>query len=381
MAPKSTKINSLNCPIVSINVHIWHFWSYIYRHDFRRYIGIVLGLLLNAFMFADLFMSGADFEQMIVNAFFAVLGFDVILRPISVVYTRDKFEQFLEKVSFKYKEMEKIEDHVVLGIISRLTKRARTLSIGNLAVSCTTAVCLIISPLFSSNRRMLFSMYIPGVNVSASPQYEILYALQAFWMCPACGMYVPFTNLFMSATIFGVIQMKTLQHQLTTLKDTVKNKDGKNLHNTVNRIIETHLRIKDYVFELNSLVTFICFFEFMTFGVLLCSLLFLLNTTANKSQVLVIVPYSVTIVTQVFAFYWHANEVREESIKIAEAAYNGPWMDKEESIKKKLLLVSLSAQRPLELTLGNVFPMTLEMFQSLMNASYSYCTLLRRFNN
>ncbi|XP_055543610.1 odorant receptor Or2-like [Wyeomyia smithii] len=334
MSTKSTKMNCLNCPIIAINVYIWYFWSYILKHDFRRYVGTIPGLIMNSFMFTEVYMSRGDFEQMIVNAYFAVLVFDVILRPVFVVYIREKLEKFLEKISFMYKEMEKSDDHVALGIVSRLTKRARTLSIGNIIVTCTTAVCLIIFPLFSSNRRMLFSMYIPGVNVSASPQYEILYAMQALWMFPACGMYLPFTNLFMCTTTFGVIQIKTLQHQLTTLKDTVKNKDGKNLDNTMNKIIETHLQIKDYVYELNSIFTNVCFYEFMTFGVLVCSLLFLLNTSADNSQVFVIVPYSVTTMTQVFVFYWHANEVREESMKIAEAAYNGPVWTRRNRSKK-----------------------------------------------
>lgn len=64
-------------------------------------------------------------------------------------------------------------------------------------------------------------------------------------------------------------------------------------------------------------------------------------------------PYLIAIVLQVFAFYWHANEVREQSLQIAEAAYNGPWIDVNNSVKKKLLLISLNAQRPLEV--GRIF--------------------------
>lgn len=56
------------------------------------------------------------------------------------------------------------------------------------------------------------------------------------------------------------------------------------------------------------------------------------------------------IISQIFAFYWHANEVREESMNLAEAAYSGPWVELDNSIKKKLLLIILRAQQPLEVS-------------------------------
>lgn len=122
------------------------------------------------------------------------------------------------------------------------------------------------------------------------------------------------------------------------------------------------------------------------------------------AQIVIVGAYIFMILTQIFAFYWHSNEVREESMAIATAAYSGPWLEVDNSIKKKLLLITMRAQRPLEvryiwlggnstslfslsilissqITVGNVYPMTLEMFQSLLNASYSYFTLLRRVYN
>ncbi|XP_053699231.1 odorant receptor Or2-like [Sabethes cyaneus] len=320
-------MNILNCPIISIDIRICRFWSYLLKHDFMRYVGTIPAGLLIVFMFADLYHSENDFEDFIINAFFSLLLCNTLA----------------------------IEDDVVQKVLMSFTQRARVLCYSNVALGFIVAFCFSSYPLFSSSRRMLFSLYIPGIDVSNSPQYEIICILQALWLIPACGMYLPFTNFFISATLFGVIQIKTLQHQLMSLKTTLKGMDMDGLNSIVNKCIEDHLRIKNYVYEFNSL-------------------------TENQSRFLFIIPYLVAIVLQVFAFYWHANEVSEHSLGIAKAVYNGPWIDVDNSVKKKLLLISLSAQRPLEITLGNVFPMTLEMFQSLLKASYSYCTILRRLN-
>ncbi|XP_055543697.1 odorant receptor Or2-like [Wyeomyia smithii] len=219
-------------------------------------------------------------------------------------------------------------------------------------------VCLMIYPIFTETRKLPYDIYIPTIDILSSPQYEIAYV-----------------------TLFALTQIKILQHQLATLKTKTIGKRAEKLDLTVNKIIENHLRIMDHVQDLNSLISHICLIECLLFGALLCGLLYLLTTTENQSLFVLIIVYFNTIVAQVFILYWHANEVREESLAIADSAYAGPWTEYDESVRQKLLLIILRAQRPLEIKLGNSFPMTLEMFQSLLNASYSFYTILRRFKN
>uniref|UniRef100_A0A182YSY8 Uncharacterized protein n=2 Tax=Anopheles stephensi TaxID=30069 RepID=A0A182YSY8_ANOST len=221
-------------------------------------------------------------------------------------------------------------------------------------------------------------MFIPGISIFDTPLYEISYIAQAVLTFPGCCMHVPYTSFFASGTLLGMIQIKTLQYRLKNFKSLISESDEKDIKRRLHKLIEDHLRIIRFVKDINDLVTYICLIEFLSFGLILCALLFLLNVINNMAQVVIVVAYIFTMLAQIFAFYWHSNEIREESMKIAEAAYSGPWVDVENSIKKKLLLIIIRAQRPLEITVGNLYPMTLEMFQSLLNASYSYFTILRR---
>lgn len=66
------------------------------------------------------------------------------------------------------------------------------------------------------------------------------------------------------------------------------------------------------------------------------------------AQIVIVGAYIFMILTQIFAFYWHSNEVREESMAIAQASYSGPWLNVDDTIKKKLLMMTIRAQRPLE---------------------------------
>lgn len=76
-------------------------------------------------------------------------------------------------------------------------------------------------------------------------------------------------------------------------------------------------------------------------------------------------------------------------MEIANAAYNLPFWDFTIPMKKKVLFIIQRAQQPLEVcseigifinfnlsefqvTVGNIYPMTLELFQSLLNTAYTF---------
>ncbi|XP_035795692.1 odorant receptor Or2-like [Anopheles albimanus] len=373
----------LECPLLSVNVRVWRFWSFVLVHNWRRYVSIIPVTLLNVFMFADLYRAWGNIEEVIINAYFAVLYFNAVLRTLILVYQRQKYEVFLASAASVYQEICQIKDDVIRKLVEDYTRRARILSISNLALGAFISGCFVVYPLFTGQRRLPYGMFIPGVSNFQSPQYEIFYITQLVLTFPGCCMYIPYTSFFATSTLFGLVQIKTLQHQLRTFRSTGSKLTRRTpaLDRQLKQFIEDHKRIIRYVQDLNGLVTYICLIEFLSFGLMLCALLFLLNIISVMAQIVIVGAYIFMILTQIFAFYWHSNEVREESMAIATAAYSGPWLEVDNSIKKKLLLITMRAQRPLEITVGNVYPMTLEMFQSLLNASYSYFTLLRRVYN
>ncbi|XP_001864543.2 odorant receptor Or2 [Culex quinquefasciatus] len=363
----------LNCPIISVNVRVWHFWSFLVKHDAMRYISIIPVGAMTLLMFADLYRAWGNIEEVIINAYFAVLYFNAVLRCSILVVNHDKYEKFLMDIARIYKDLQQIEDHEIKSLLQRYTKRARMLSIANLGLGAIISTCFVVYPLFAGGRELPYGMYIPGVNLFGTPQYEILFFLQVILTFPGCCMYIPFTSFFASCTLFGLVQVKNIQHQLRKLRI-----EGLKPSKLI-EIIKDHQRVIDYVHDLNSLVTYICLVEFLSFGMMLCALLFLLNIIEHQAQFVIVAAYIFMIISQIYAFYWHGNELREQSMAIAKVAYGAaPWLEMKPALKKMVLLIILRAQRPLEVTVGNIYPMTLEVFTSLLNASYSYFTLLRR---
>ncbi|XP_053697375.1 odorant receptor Or2-like [Sabethes cyaneus] len=366
----------LDCPIVSINVRVWRFWSFVLRHNFMRYVSVIPVGVMTTFMFTDLYRAWGNIDEVIINAFFAVLWFNALIRGLMLIFNREKYEGFLGRIAAVYQEIETIDDELIQNMVRNITRKARNISFANLCLGAFISAGYVLYPLFAEDRRLPYGMFLPGFDNFKSPQYELIYLIQVILTFPGCCMYIPYTSFFVTCSLFGQLQIKVVQQQLRDLQINKKQIDSR-----LTAVIKQHQRVIIYVRELNSLVTYICMLELASFGTMLCALLFLLVIIDNFAQVGIVISYIFMIISQIFAFYWYGNEIREESMAIALAAYSGPWLELDTKIRKMLLLIILRAQRPLQITVGNVYPMTLEIFQSLLNASYSYFTLLRRVYN
>ncbi|KAI9577089.1 hypothetical protein GQX74_011169 [Glossina fuscipes] len=95
-------------------------------------------------------------------------------------------------------------------------------------------------------------------------------------------------------------------------------------------------------------------------------------------QMVIIGIYIFMIFSQSVIMYYYANELYDQSLFVAEAAYNSDWFHFNVMTQKILHLLILRAQKPCAILVGNIYPMNLEMLQSLLNTTYSYFTLLKR---
>lgn len=176
-------------------------------------------------------------------------------------------------------------DEKTKEMVQLFTKRARVMSVSNLGLGAFISACFVVYPLFTGERRLPYGMHIPGVNKFESPLYEILYVMQAVLTFPGCCMYIPFTSFFASTSLFGLIQIKSLQYRLENFKQNGTGKSNKEQRSQLEAIISDHQRVIAYVGELNGLVTYICLVELLSFGMMLCALLFLLVIVRFCSEV------------------------------------------------------------------------------------------------
>lgn len=278
-----------DCPIINVNVKVWKFWSWILRHNYMRYISVVPVTILNFFQFTDLYSAWGNIGKVIINAYFAVLYFnavvsirqnkfkfyiflcyiyflDIQVRALVLIIYRKKYENFLQKIAQVYEEIANEKDDEIQTVLTNYTKRGRIFSIFNLGLGAFISTCFVVYPLLTGTRTLPYGMYIPGVDNYATPTYEIFFILQVIYSyiltftCftmyyfifskailtfPGCCMYIPYTNFYTTCTLFVLIQIKTLKHQIIHLKD--HDEDNATIDNKLNGLIKVHQRIIESV--------------------------------------------------------------------------------------------------------------------------------------
>ncbi|XP_023310447.1 odorant receptor 2a-like [Anoplophora glabripennis] len=75
---------------------------------------------------------------------------------------------------------------------------------------------------------------------------------------------------------------------------------------------------------------------------------------------------------------WFGSEITTASEELMFALYDIDWFSASHRFKKSLLLTMSRMQRPIYLSIGKFFPLTLKATVSVCKASFSYYTVFRR---
>ncbi|XP_017777947.1 PREDICTED: odorant receptor 4-like [Nicrophorus vespilloides] len=168
--------------------------------------------------------------------------------------------------------------------------------------------------------------------------YYISFGMQVVVGCiGAC--YTSLTDVFFwSLMIFGLGQLRIVQHKLINLK-----KDAK-LYAKQNNVDE-NIALK--------------------------------YTDFSIAQVFAI-EYLFAILIQMFIFYWYANDIIIESMKVAEAVWHTDFYEFPLDVQKDLIIFMMRAQKPLTLKVGPFYPISTTTAISIIKVSYSYVALINQ---
>ena len=264
-------------------------------------------------------------------------------------------------------------------------------------------------PYVFQTRNHPYPVYFFGFDFLSSPVFEVVYALEFVISFFACSVYIPFCNFFFSFVLFGIALIRILKERFRNIAEPfdveVDEKPDDALITRRFRIcIEMHKLIILYGNELNPLLSTVFLVEMLIFGGMLCVLLFMIQVVTETTHLVMGVMQIMLILFQLFVLYFMANQLIEEVSKrdvfldpqslvicivfwrfksnlLGPALYDSPWYCFSKSNQRTLILVLAQTQKPVVIMVGNIAPITLQTFQSLLNASYSYFNIMRNSLN
>ncbi|XP_039312089.1 odorant receptor 43a-like isoform X2 [Solenopsis invicta] len=218
-------------------------------------------------------------------------------------------------------------------------------------------------------------------DVSSSPKYELIYLAQAIGLF-VCGLTYIAVDNFLGLLILHVCgQMENLYLRLfhlgkdpdfrAVLKCNVKD------HIRLIRSVET---IDDTFYLL--LLGMICFFSilFSFYGFLVINAV---NQNAHMSitQLASHISACISLLIHTCLYCAVGELLVIQCGKIHSATYECVWYTLEPKAARDLTLIMLCAKKPLNITAGKMFPMTMSTFCSLLKTSAGYVSVLLAARN
>ncbi|XP_072752165.1 odorant receptor 43a-like [Anoplolepis gracilipes] len=240
-------------------------------------------------------------------------------------------------------------------------------------------------PIFGSSLRYLTNKTDPGrlmpiqtyyiYDQDKSPLYEITYALQTISMSLFAAVYTG-TDCFLSLLVFHVCG------QLENLKARVINLDKfNNFDSVLSRNIQDHIRLIRSINTIDDIFTLMLLGALFYFGLLFAIYGFLFGTamTQHGDISTLRLTFIMTSFVNIFAHTCLYCIVGEILVTRCEGVYEAvcelKWYTLGSKKAKNLLMIMICA-KPLYLTAGKVFPMTMATFCNLLKTSGGYISVL-----
>ncbi|XP_070170266.1 odorant receptor 85c-like isoform X2 [Polyergus mexicanus] len=248
-----------------------------------------------------------------------------------------------------------------------------------------------IFPIFDFSIRYLTNITDPGRLVplqtyyfydrDKSPFYEITYILQSIGMFMVAAAYTG-TDCFLSLLIFHVCG------QLENLKARVIDLDKfNNFENVLSYSVQDHIRLIRSINIIDNIFAWMLLGALFYFGILFAFQGFLIVSMITQhgdvSQLRLI--FIMTVFINTFAhtcLYCTVGEILVAQCEgVYKAACECKWYTLESKKARELLIVMIYANKPLYLSAGKLFPMTMATFCNLLKTSGGYISILLAYQN
>ncbi|XP_054734616.1 odorant receptor Or2-like [Anastrepha obliqua] len=315
-----------------------------------------------------------NFEEVVANLFKVSGLVTITIRSFLVLSKQERFLNFFDDIENWYLDLQIENNEMTMQKLHGFTRKTRRASILLFSIMIICIFCLSSIQMMTSSSKLLVEVQFPGIDLYASPYYEIISVLQALWLAPIVLLtYVSYLCVLMISISFGIFLMKDLQQKLESMSEMNELEALK----CIKKCIQRHVLILKYHKDLEALFSVGNFVDVSIFCIIPCVIIVYSNMDYNLAFMITDIQLVFIVTISTYFIFWLANCFCIEGINIAHAAYNCNWIDRNKDFRKHILLIMVIGQKPLELTAGGLKPMNMNSFLAIVRFAYSFFTILK----
>ncbi|XP_060523736.1 odorant receptor 49b-like [Cylas formicarius] len=206
-------------------------------------------------------------------------------------------------------------------------------------------------------------------------RYHILTIMSQFLDIAVTAFYVAVAQIFTTTLlIFLRAKLQIMQHQFRNFDRNFNNRDIiTNGVETVRMLCVKHQNLIELINSVNEALRNIIFVEFSMSSVMFAA--GILQVIAGQ-DLLLNIEFSISMISFLMLLAWNANEIREQSSKLAMALYESKWYEQKHNTKAIIHFMIIGCQKPLSINIGPLGPITVDAAMSRIRLAYSYSSVM-----
>ncbi|XP_020710632.2 odorant receptor Or2-like isoform X2 [Athalia rosae] len=321
-----------------------------------------------------------------------------------VFYTRrDEILSIAEEMDRHVEKLSRENDEGKLKHFLNCQRRSRAIgqffwntTFGTIFVMYAWPVFIIFRKGDYSLRPLGVRTYLP-FSLNATGNYVVAYAGEIILGSAMTMHTIAFDTFFVGCILFAIARLRSLQLSIEAVGLDMKKKlraqnnvgpwEEENFfqqfrvtsRTELKKCVEEHQEIFALCKIIDSMLSLTLFVVFFIYAGIICLVGFNAMLLGPSWNLLKLGQYLGALLVQICLYYWHGNELMTESLKVADSAVRCDWYDFGESNIKTIVFIIFRSQKPILLTAGKFYKVTLETFLLLLSSSYSYFAILKQF--
>nr|XP_032528613.1 odorant receptor 30a-like [Danaus plexippus plexippus] len=361
-------------------------WKGYYKYYMAIFI-FVNFIIYNSLLILNLVFTPRKIEYMIREVIFLFTEVAVTGKVLMIMFKRKKILSVFDILNC---EVFKGEDDISRRIVESHVSKYKTYwslyaILSNFAYSSQVFVPIIVYFIFNTNIKLPICKYYFLDEEYVRRYFVFLYLYQSLGIYGHMQYNVNIDALISGLLILAIAQVKVLKYELKNIKPDSPLKDKRETERS--QIFKLHKHLKHYEELLNycsgiqDIVGLSMFVQFGIASIIICVVLSGLRFTASVEALMFMVTYLFTMILQIYVPAWLGTQLNYESQELVFAAYSSQWIRRSEKFKRSLKLFMERANTNIVLTGWRIFPLSLDTFTSIMNAAYSFFTLLENMQS
>nr|AOG12952.1 odorant receptor [Eogystia hippophaecolus] len=343
----------------------------------------------------ELWIVKDDFMKVLHNLSVTILSIICLVKSSSYILWQSRWKELVNAISTEEISQMTQEDSVTQKLRKNYTTYARVVTYLYWYLVVMTNITMISSPLLKyvttatyreeiSNGTepypLIMSSWFP-FDKTKMPWYWISVGVHILMNIHGGGIVAVYDSNAVVIMIFLKGQMRILREKCKTLFNDSENIQRKDILDRIKECHRHHGFLLTQSGLFNSVLSPVMFLYVLVCSIMICcSVVQFPSEQATTSQKLWVLEYTTALVSQLFLYCWHSNEVLAESNEIDRGVFESDWWKADVRIRKQVILLAGKMGQPFLLSAGPFTTLSVPTFISVIKGSYSFYTLFTQMH-